>query len=98
MDFSLPQQLAAFFIEKGSVAVDGVSLTVNELGGDRFSVSLIPETQKRTALARKSVGARVNLEADVIGKYLARLYGLRKSPDLNNFEESLRRAGFISEA
>jgi riboflavin synthase len=98
VDFSLPQELAALFIEKGSVAVDGVSLTVNELRAHRFSVALIPETQKRTGLARKSVGARVNLEADVIGKYLARLHSLRKAPDLNTFEETLRRAGFISEA
>src|SRR5262245_57696360 len=73
--FSLPAQLAPFFIEKGSVAVDGVSLTVNDLLEDRFTVALIPETQARTTLGKKTAGARVNLEADLIGKYVARLHG-----------------------
>ncbi|HEY8207862.1 MAG TPA: riboflavin synthase [Myxococcaceae bacterium] len=77
--FSLPPQLSPFFIEKGSVAVDGVSLTVNELHPDRFTVALIPETQQRTTLGKKAPGDRVNLEADLIGKYVARLHGLRQS-------------------
>jgi riboflavin synthase len=77
--FSLPAALAPYFIEKGSVAVDGVSLTVNELRADRFAVALIPETQERTTLGRKTPGQRVNLEADLIGKYVARLHGMRHS-------------------
>jgi riboflavin synthase len=77
--FSLPRELSPYFIEKGSVAVDGVSLTVNELFPDRFTVALIPETQERTALSRKMPGQRVNLEADLIGKYVARLHGMRHS-------------------
>lgn len=88
MRFSLPQSLAPFFIEKGSVAVDGISLTVNQVGTDDFDVAIIPETQHRTALGRKGVGGRVNLEADLIGKYVARLYSLRLT------EQSLRAAGF----
>ncbi|MFZ5468977.1 MAG: riboflavin synthase [Myxococcota bacterium] len=75
--FSLPKELAAFFIEKGSVTIDGVSLTVTSLAADRFGVMLIPETQERTTLAAKQVGDEVNLEADVIGKYVAHLYGLK---------------------
>ncbi|HVE86835.1 MAG TPA: riboflavin synthase, partial [Myxococcales bacterium] len=71
--FSLPAELAPFFIPKGSVAVDGVSLTVNDLGEDRFTAALIPQTQARTTLGNKSPGDRVNLEADLIGKYVARL-------------------------
>ena len=63
-----------YFIEKGSVTVDGVSLTVNTVGEDRFSVQLIPETQARTTLADRAVGERVNVEADIIGKYVARLH------------------------
>jgi riboflavin synthase len=74
--FSLPPALQPFFIDKGSVAVDGVSLTVMGLAGERFSVMLIPETQQRTTLAHKGPGARVNLEADMVGKYVARLYAL----------------------
>jgi riboflavin synthase len=77
MRFDMPGSLAAFFIEKGSVAVDGVSLTVNELGPDSFSVALIPETQSRTTLGKKVVGATVNLEADLVGKYVARQAALR---------------------
>jgi len=77
--FSLPPQLSPFFIEKGSVTVDGVSLTVNDLHPDRFTVALIPETQSRTTLGKKQPGDRVNLEADLIGKYVARLHGLRQS-------------------
>jgi riboflavin synthase len=76
LEVTLPTQLAPFFIPKGSVAVDGVSLTVNELGPEHFSVALIPETQARTTLARKSEGTQVNVEADVIGKYVARLQRL----------------------
>lgn len=76
MAFSLMRELAPYFIEKGSVAVDGISLTVNQLHADRFSVALIPETQQRTTLAKKNVGAHVNLEADLVGKYIARMYSL----------------------
>jgi riboflavin synthase len=78
MEFSLPRSLAPLFIEKGSVAVDGISLTVNQLGLESFSVAIIPETIKRTTLGAKPVGARVNLEADLIGKYIARLYSLQR--------------------
>ncbi|MCI0569594.1 MAG: riboflavin synthase [Myxococcaceae bacterium] len=94
MSVSLPEALAPFFIEKGSITVDGVSLTVNDVGADRFSVMLIPETQARTTLARRRVGARVNLEADVIGKYVARLYGLRQAHGGGLTEQVLRAAGF----
>lgn len=70
--FELPENLAAFFIEKGSVTVDGISLTVNEVRPGEFSVALIPETLTRTTLGGKGAGARVNLEADLVGKYVAR--------------------------
>jgi riboflavin synthase len=75
--FSLPAALAPFFIEKGSVTLDGVSLTVNTLGADRFSVTLIPETLVRTTLGGKRPGDKVNLEADLIGKYVARFLEVR---------------------
>ena len=91
MEFSLPPPLAPMFIEKGSVALDGISLTVNELTADRFSVAIIPETQKRTTLSSKRVGDRVNVEADLIGKYIARLYSLGRGA-LAISEESVRTA------
>jgi riboflavin synthase len=94
MAFRLPPELAPYFIGKGSVAVDGISLTVNEVLADRFTVQLIPETQARTTLRGKGVGSRVNLEADMIGKYVARLFSLRQGPGSGLTEEALRAAGF----
>jgi len=77
MRFSLPDELAPFFVEKGSVCIDGVSLTLTSIGAGTFGVMLIPETQQRTSLGKKQAGARVNLEADIIGKYVARMMGGR---------------------
>src|SRR5436190_14530872 len=65
--------LLRYVVEKGSVAVDGVSLTVAEIGDDWFSVSLIPETLERTTLGRAEPGRPVNLEVDVLAKYVERL-------------------------
>ncbi|HEX6968332.1 MAG TPA: riboflavin synthase [Micromonosporaceae bacterium] len=75
--FSLPAGLARYLVVKGSITVDGVSLTVVDLGDDWFSVGLIPTTLKLTTLGHKGVGARVNLEVDVIAKYVERLMGAR---------------------
>lgn len=73
LDFEVPEEVEPWLIGKGSVAIDGISLTVNTVEGRRFSVMLIPETLAATALADKAIGAAVNLEGDVIGKYVARL-------------------------
>ena len=94
MIFRLPEELAPFFIEKGSVAIDGISLTVNSVGTDRFGVQLIPETQERTTLRAKAVGERVNLEGDMIGKYVARLVSLRQVPGSALTEAAIKAAGF----
>ena len=75
LTFELPQALAPLVIEKGSIAVDGVSLTVNAVKGHTFTVNIIPLTSKETTLAGLKVGGRVNLETDIIGKYVARLLG-----------------------
>ncbi len=75
MWFSAPAPVDRWLVEKGSVAVDGISLTVNRLREGGFSVMLIPETLSRTTLGSKAEGARVNLEGDVIGKYVERLVG-----------------------
>ncbi len=69
----MPEQLASYLVDKGSIAVDGVSLTVVEAGSDRFTVSLIPETLRRTTLGHRAIGHRVNLETDVIAKHVATL-------------------------
>jgi riboflavin synthase len=75
MTFDVPPELAPFLAPKGSVAVDGTSLTVNGAAGARFDVVLVPITQGKTLLADKLPGAKVNLEVDVLAKYVARLLG-----------------------
>ncbi|AQT80453.1 riboflavin synthase [Mycolicibacterium litorale] len=75
---ALPPDLARYVVEKGSITVDGISLTVSGLGDDWFEVSLIPTTLALTTLGRAPVGAPVNLEVDVIAKYVERLLGDRE--------------------
>jgi len=70
---SLPDAIAPLVAEKGSIAVDGVSLTVARAARDRFEVALIPETLARTTLGAAAPGTRVNLEADVVARHVARL-------------------------
>ena len=73
VEVSLPAAIARYLVPKGSVTVDGISLTVVDVGPDSFTVSLIPETLARTTLGFKQAGDRVNLEVDVIAKYVERL-------------------------
>jgi riboflavin synthase len=73
LTISVPQALARYLAPKGSVAVDGVSLTVNAVENATFGVNIIPHTQSVTTLGRLAVGARVNLEVDQVARYLARL-------------------------
>jgi riboflavin synthase len=77
---SLPAAIAALVAEKGSIAVDGVSLTVAAAGRDRFEVALIPETLSRTTLGEARPGTKVNLEADVVARHVARLHELAAVP------------------
>ena len=71
--FSAPKKLLRYVAEKGSIAVDGVSLTVNEVGADGFEVALIPHTVSHTAFAQRRVGDAVNLEIDLVARYVERL-------------------------
>ncbi len=73
IDFRMPVELLRYVIEKGSIAIDGISLTVNRVGDSGFSVALIPHTVANTTLANKPVGSRVNLEVDMVGKYVEKL-------------------------
>jgi len=70
---ALPPGLSRYIVHKGSITVDGVSLTVTDIDDEAFTVSLIPTTLSRTTLGRKGVGALVNLEVDVIAKYVEKL-------------------------
>jgi riboflavin synthase len=77
---ALPEELARYVVEKGSITVDGVSLTVAAVADTTFTVSLIPTTLALTTLGSKGVGDPVNLEVDVIAKYVERLLGLDHVP------------------
>ena len=75
--FRLPPALARYVARKGSICVDGVSLTVNRIEGDRFEVNLIPHTLGVTTLSRLAPGVKVNLEIDLIARYVERMLGER---------------------
>jgi riboflavin synthase len=79
--FAMPSFLAPMTAPKGSVTVDGISLTVVDCGADWFTVALIPETVKRTALGAMKPGDAVNLEADPIGRYVARALAMRATDE-----------------
>ncbi len=76
-DFSAPSKLAKYIAEKGSIAIDGVSLTVNKVQENQFDVNIIPHTMKETRFGDYQVNSRVNLEVDIIARYLDRLYSAR---------------------
>ncbi|MCX5208998.1 riboflavin synthase [Kitasatospora sp. NBC_00240] len=86
--FSLPQSISRYLVDKGSITVDGVSLTVVEAARDSFTVSLIPATLALTTLGAKKVGDPVNLEVDVLAKYVERLLDSRALPDTIGGEAS----------
>lgn len=75
MRFRVPHELSAYLARKGSVCIDGVSLTVNAVEGDEFEINLIPHTLEVTTLGLLSVGERVNIEVDLIARYVERLIG-----------------------
>lgn len=95
--FSAPDNVARYLVEKGSIAVDGISLTVASTRDGKFSVMLIPHTLGETTLGSRAKGAAVNLEADIIGKYVEKLVGgnsgCRNSSGLT--EETLAKYGFL---
>jgi len=93
----IPAQLSKYIVEKGSVAVDGVSLTVNRCENNQFSVTVIPHTKLKTTFSKLKRGERVNLEVDIIGKYVEKLTFLdsdeyRKESKIT--EEFLKKHGF----
>jgi len=77
--FSLPGKFDRYIIEKGSVAIDGVSLTVNSVSSGTFSVSIIPHTLQVTTFGRLQRGSKVNIEVDIIGKYVEKLLSVKSS-------------------
>jgi len=92
-----PKEMAKYLIYKGSVAVEGVSLTIADLQTDYFEIAVIPKTWELTNFSRLETGDAVNLEADIIGKYVERimLYGKAGEKTEGITMESLRKAGFV---
>lgn len=80
LSFSAPPELTRYMIVKGSVAVDGVSLTINHCGDQGFTVSIIPHTAQLTTVGLKAVGDRFNIETDLIGKYVERFLTRGEAP------------------
>jgi riboflavin synthase len=90
---SFDKGLSRYVVEKGSIAIDGVSLTINDVYPDAFTVNIIPFTSESTSLTLKSPGDRVNLEFDIIGKYVENLLKKGKAGGL---EDLLKREGFYA--
>jgi len=91
-EFGAPEAVLRYVVEKGSICVDGISLTVVSVREGSFTVSILPQTRANTNLGGLGVGDRVNLEADVIAKYVERLLGPRQERDLRNLERSVEDA------
>lgn len=87
-------KLMRYIIEKGSITIDGISLTVVDCEADSFRVSIIPHTIKATNLASKTIGSVVNLENDVVGKYVEKLLSPQRDQPSNLTEVYLKNAGF----
>jgi riboflavin synthase len=91
-EFEAPEAVLRYAVEKGSVCVDGISLTIVYTKESSFTVSILPQTKEATNLRNLVLGDRVNLEADIIGKYVERLLGPRLAESLQIFERSVRDA------
>ena len=97
-EFSVPAELQHYIAEKGSVTIDGTSLTVNEVDGNRFGVNIVPHTRQNTIFKTYQIGAQVNIEVDIIARYLERLLTGRATPadhGDNQLMKKLSEAGFI---
>ncbi len=91
----VPESASRYIVQKGSIAIDGISLTVNDLVNDEIQLMIIPFTLEKTTLSRKHVGSRVNVEADVIGKYIERLMASGKGKTGGVDLSFLAEHGFI---
>lgn len=94
LEVEFPNDLSRYIVEKGSIAVDGISLTVATLEKDRFTVALIPKTWELTNLSKRTTGDPVNLEVDVIAKYVERMV-LGEGVESKITEKFLKERGFV---
>ena len=95
IDIEVPTETSRYLIEKGSVAVDGISLTINTVSGNSFQLTVIPHTLSETTLKDLRPGSKVNIETDIIGKYVERL--MSKQPETQSVltSELLAKHGFL---
>jgi riboflavin synthase len=93
--FDTPSEILKYIVKKGSITVDGISLTVVDLDSRSFNVAIIPHTLTATNLGEKGTGDRVNLEADIIGKYVERLLGKKKTD--TGLMDLLKEEGFVND-
>lgn len=93
----IPEQLLPFVAEKGSLAVDGISLTVNRLQKKRAMLTVVPHTWQHTNLQLRKTGELVNLEVDILARYVARFLAREKEKNAPGLEETLLRSGFRSD-
>lgn len=91
----IPESVSRYVVQKGSIAIDGISLTVNEYQGGEIRMTLIPYTIEKTTLVDKKVGDRVNLEADILGKYVEKLFGQKDKKPGEVDRSLLKEHGFI---
>ncbi len=94
--FKLPSSLEKYVAQKGSITIDGTSLTVNEVGQGYFTVNIVPHTSRETVIGDYKEGTQVNLEVDIIARYLERLL-LGKKDDADKAKESQLTASFLAE-
>jgi riboflavin synthase len=94
--FQIPPRYARYLIEKGSVAIDGISLTVNTVSDEGFTINIIPHTAEHTTLRFRGPGDAVNIETDLIGKYVERLLSGKETGEKNGVSlELLAKSGFL---
>lgn len=96
LSFRLPKEFSRYVVPKGSVTIDGVSLTVNEVSDSGFTVNIIPHTSQATALHERRPGDEVNIEVDILAKYVERLLAVKQEDGAGGLTmESLVKAGFL---
>lgn len=95
MVIQIPEKFQVFVMEKGSIAIDGTSLTIFETDGEKITISLVPHTQAETILAEKNIGDPVNIEFDMFGKYIYHMLESRKEIKTGITMDKLLENGFI---
>jgi riboflavin synthase len=95
LEIGVPDACSRYLVEKGSVAVDGISLTINSVKVNSFELSIIPHTLDKTTLKDLSPGSKVNIETDILGKYVERLMGKKPATESSLTSELLAKHGFL---